>query len=136
MLLSCQMLQNVVDVNTFEYDTQVSFTQGDGPTIYFQLIDANKDRVENGFHPAGRRYMPAAGATLNVVVDSIDDSKKVTRTAVQPFASDPSIWSLTFMGSDTIRGTATLRLTLSESAKITRGSSQVGAVLIHSQGSL
>jgi hypothetical protein len=136
MLLSCRMLQNVVDVNTFEYDTQVAFTQGDGPTIYFQLIDANKDRVEAGFNPSGRRYMPAAGATLSVVVDSLDDAKKITRTAVQPFATDPSIWSLTFMANDAIRGTTTLRLTLTESAKITRGSSQLGAVLIHPQGSL
>lgn len=136
MLLSCRMLQNVVDVNNFESTTQVTFTQGDGPTIYLQLIDPAKDRVEAGFNPTGRRYVPASGATLTVLVDTLDDQKKITRTAIQPFANDPSIWSLTFMATDTIRGTATLRLTLNEGGKITRGSSQLGAVVIQAQGSL
>lgn len=136
MLLSCRILQNVVDVNTFDYATQVSFTQGDGPTIYFQLINAAKDRPDQGFNPSGRRYMPAAGATLSVLVDTLDDAKKITRVASQPFSNDPSIWSLTFMSTDTVRGTATLRLTLVESAQTTRGSSQPGSVIIYPQGAL
>lgn len=136
MLLSARMLTNVVDANTFDYSTQVSFTQGDAPTIYFQLIDAGKDRVEDGFSPSGRRFISATGATLSVVVDTLDDARKVNRVAVQPFAGDPSIWALTFLPTDTIRGVATLRLTLNQGGATTRGSSQGGAIIIESQGAL
>jgi hypothetical protein len=136
MLLSCRMLNNVVDVNTFDHVSEVRFTQGDGPTVYFQLIDGTKNRIEDGFNPSGRRYMAATGATLSVLVDTLDDAKKITRVATQPFAQDPSVWALTFMATDTVRGTVVLRLTLTEGAKITRGASQIGAVEIDPQGSL
>jgi hypothetical protein len=133
MLLSCRMLNNVADVNTWEYVNQAEFTAGDAPTIYIQLIDLSKQKAEQGFNPAGKRFMPAAGATLTVLVDTLDDAKKVTRAATQPFSNDPSIWALTFFPTDSIKGTATLRLTLIEPGpKTTKGSSAPGSVVIYS----
>lgn len=119
MLLSVRMLNGVGNVNTFEYVSAVEFTEGDGPLIYFQLIDSSLDK---GMRPAGRRYAPAAGATLQCVVHSIDDAKKVTRFASQPFANDPSIWALQLQSTDVIRGTCSMQLVLTEGAVVRRGS--------------
>jgi hypothetical protein len=121
MLLSARILNNVANVNVFSYDDTARFTEGDAPEIYFQLIDASLDRASDGFSPGGRRYMPAAGATLQITLGFIDDSKKVIRTAVQPFASDPSIWKLALLSTDQVRGTADLQLRLTEGSKVTSG---------------
>lgn len=121
MLLSALMLKDVQSVNSYEPDTELSWTEGDSLDVYFQLIDASLDRATQGFWPEGRRYVPAAGATLSCVIENIDDGKKITRQAVQPFPNDGSIWRLSVLSSDTIRGTPQLRLTLTEGSKITRG---------------
>jgi hypothetical protein len=121
MLLSARILNNVTSVNGFEYVASAEFTEGDAPTITFQLIDKSLDRHEQGFSPAGRRYMPAANATLQVVLPNINASKTVTRFATQPYANDPSIWQLTLQTTDQIRGTLDMQLTLTEGAKVTRG---------------
>jgi hypothetical protein len=118
MLLSARILNDVGGVNTFSYAQVAEFTEGDAPTIYFQLIDESLDRDSR---PAGRRYMPAAGATLQVVIHNIDDAKTATRFATQPFAQDPSIWSISLLTTDTVRGTCSVKLTLTEGAKVTRG---------------
>ena len=122
MLLSCRMLQDVSGVNSFEYAEAAEFTEGDAASVYFQLIDRSKDARSSGFVPSGRRYMPAAGATLEVVLDHLDDGKKVTRAASQPYPQDPSIWKLDVMASDKVLGTVTMRLALTEGAVVTRGS--------------
>lgn len=118
MLLSARILTDVSGVNAFVFTDAVEFTEGDGPTIYFQLIDASLDR---DLRPAGRRYMAASGAMLEVVVHSIDDAKKVTRYASQPFPQDPSIWALALTSTDKVKGTCSLKLTLTEGSKVTRG---------------
>jgi hypothetical protein len=136
MLLSARMLDNVASVNGFDWATQVEYTAGDGPVdVYFQLVDLNQDRVSTGFKFGGRRYAPAAGATLQVVLANIDDDIQVTRVATQPFTNDPSIWKVTMLGSDTIRGTCALSLKLTEGGKITYGRVEA-AVLVHAQGTL
>lgn len=112
------MLNAVANVNTFEYVDSVDFTEGDGPLIYFQLIDKTLDK---GLRPAGRRYVPAAGATLEVVVHSIDDAKKVTRFATQPFSTDGSIWAVQLLPTDVVRGTCAFKLTLTEGGVVRRG---------------
>lgn len=124
MLLSARILESVSGVNSFDYVDQGRFTEGDTPTIYLQLIDAAKDRPQDGFVPAGRRYMPIGGATLQVTFVNLDASKQVVRFATQPFPQDPSIWAVTLLATDAIRGTVSLRLLLSESGKLTKGSLQ------------
>lgn len=121
MLLSARILADVANVNVFRYADVAEFTDGDGPAIYFQLIDSSQDR---NMRPAGRRYMPSAGATLQVTLDAIDDAQKITRFATQPFANDPSIWMLQLQSTDKVAGTRSLVLVLTESGKVTRGIAQ------------
>jgi len=121
MLLSCRILQDVSGVNSFEYTSQAEWTEGCPTTLYIQLINASLDKANQGFNPPGRRYMPASGATLSVTLESIDDNKQVTKTATNPYASDTSIWAVSILSTDTIRGSPQIRLTLTEGSVITSG---------------
>lgn len=119
MLLSVRALKAVADVNTFSYADSFSYNKGDSVSLYFQLIDISLDTAMENFIPPGRRYMPASGATLQAVVENIDDAIQITRFATQPFPLDPSIWKITMLSSDAIEGTCNLRLTLTEGSKVT-----------------
>lgn len=122
MLLSARILKDVAGVNSFEYTNTVGeMTEGDSQTLYIQLIDASLDTPGQGFNPNGRRYVPASGATLSLVFGNIDDAKKVMRAATQPFPGDLSIWSVSILSTDKLRGTVSLSLTLTEGVKVTRG---------------
>ena len=121
MLLSARVLKDVSSVNSFQHDLNLSWTQGDALDVYIQLLDASLDRADQGFNPGGRRFCPAAASTLSVVLENLDDAKKITRMATQPFAGDASIWKLVINASDKIQGTPQMRLTLTEGAKVTRG---------------
>lgn len=131
MLLSCVMLSNVCGVNGFDYAGPAEFSEGDTPTLYLQLIDLSQNRATAGFVPPGRRYIPSVGATLMVTLDNIDSAKKVVRAATQPYAQDPSIWSVPILSTDSIKGTVTLRLQLTEGVKVTNGTLKA-AVLVAS----
>lgn len=121
MLLSLRPLIDVCSVNVFSPAKQVSFTEGDQTTLYFQLVNLAVDRSDQGFSPAGRRYIPAVGATVNFQFGNIDDAKKVSRAAFQPFAQDSSIWAVNVLSSDPIVGTCNIRVTLTEGSTITHG---------------
>ena len=121
MLLSARFLNDVANVNSFEYADVAEFTEGDPAAVYFQLIDASLDKPGEGFVPSGRRYVPASGATLQVTIESVDDAKEIVRTATQPVANDGSIWKVDFLATDKIRGTANMRLRLTEGAVIRSG---------------
>lgn len=135
MHLSARVLKDVQSVNSFEADTELSWTEGDTLDIHLQLIDVSLDRALQGFQPEGRRYVPTAGATLSCVIENIDDAKKITRLASQPFANDGSIWRLSILATDVIRGTPQLRLTLTEGTKVTRGLVRL-ALKIHPRSNL
>lgn len=121
MLLTARMLKDVQTVNSFESSSQIQWTEGDALNLHFQLVDGSLDTETSTFRPAGRRFVPAAGATLTVDLENIDDAKKLTRLASQPFAQDGSIWRLQVLAADKIRGSPQLRLTLNEGGVITRG---------------
>ena len=130
MLLSARMLDGVGDVNTFDTVPNLKLTAGDTPVqIYFQLIDASKDTDFSEVRPAGRRYMPAVGATVSARLEHIDAAKVVTRACTQPFPQDSSIWLLTTVPADWLRGTVTLRLTVTEGDRTIKGSVRA-AILI------
>lgn len=134
MLLSARVLQNCVSVNIFQYADQFSFTKGDTVTLYFVLTDASVDRASQGFVPAGRRYIPAVGATLSVKINNISDpSKNISRMATNPFLSpsqqDTSIWSLPILSTDDICGLVSMQLTLTEGSVVTNGYVQ-GAFMV------
>lgn len=119
MILGARILTDVGNVNTFRCVQYAEFTEMESYNLYFQLMDLSKD-TEN--KPSGRRYMPATGAVLSVVIDNIDDARKITKTATQPFVNDPSIWSVNIVESDGLRaGTKALKLTLTEGSTISRG---------------
>lgn len=129
MILTARILTDVGSVNNFKYTEAARFTEGDGQTVYFQLFDAS---VEHDLNPRGRRYMPASGATLQCVVQDIDNAKTITRYATQPYPLDPSIWSLTILPTDPMRGTWALKLMLTEGLQVTRGSLD-GAMRVDAQ---
>lgn len=101
MNLSARALNSVASVNDFEATTQLEISQGSSPqTIYLQLVDLNKDRIGQGFNPAGRRFVPVANSLVEITLTNIDDSKRLTRTASQPFPGDGSIWSIPLLATD------------------------------------
>lgn len=131
MLLSCRILEDVKDVNSFEYASAAMLNEGNEASIFIQLIDESLDKSLNGFKPAGRRFVPAAGATLQVTLDSLDNAKKVVKNAVQPYAQDPSIWriDITALDSAKLKGTVNIKLVLTESAKVTNGKLKAGVLV-------
>jgi hypothetical protein len=118
MLLSARPLIDVANVNTWQQSPVIEFTAGDAASVFFVIVNASLDRE---LAPSGRRYVPAAGATLQCSVEALDDTKKLTRFAVNPFPDDRSIWRLDFTTTDQIRGTASLRLRLTEGGVATTG---------------
>lgn len=122
MLLSARLLGNVSSVNSFSHEDTIRFTEGDTVTVYFQLIDLALDKSSDGFVPAGRRYMPEVGATMEITLGFIDDAKTIVRAATQPYPTrDPSVWALSLFATDSVRGTVDMRLKLTEGSKVTRG---------------
>jgi len=122
MLLSARIIKNLRDVNTFDYDTDYRFVSGNPGVVTFQLIDVDKDRARDGYHPPGRRYVPANDAELIVTIKSIDNDRTIERNAVQPYPNqDPSIWQLPIASTDNILGTCTLFLALTQNGETIRG---------------
>ena len=123
MLLGARFLANVNSVNSFDVVDKVEFSEGDPVTVYFQLVDKSLDRAEDGWkpHSAGRRYIPASGASLQVVILNLDSDKTYTKTASQTYpTTDPSIWAFTISATDSVRGTPNLRLVLTEGSTVRR----------------
>ena len=116
MKLKIIPLIDTQSVNDFVYATEISATAGDAVDLYFQLSDSEKNSPSQGFLPGGLRYMPVAGSTLVVTFKNIDDAKVVTRYASQPFAADPSIWMVSVLPTDPIKGTVTCKFQLTEPA--------------------
>lgn len=133
MRLGVRFLKDVADANAFSYTADPpTYYEGDDQVIYFQLVDENTAALGTALAPifqtglggggatltsgAARRYMPAAGATLRLILDSIEATRQVTRLAAQPFALDPSIWRLDVASSDVMRGTVDCQLRLAEGA--------------------
>jgi hypothetical protein len=121
MLLSARPLVDLAGPNSFEPATQWLMTEGDSTTLAMQLLDGSLDRPDQGFMPSGRRYIPDPYATLVVMIENIDDNRKVQRLATQPYPQDGSIWTVTILSTDPIRGSPQVRLTLTEGTKVTRG---------------
>lgn len=118
MLLSGQILDNVAGVNDFEVVPEARFTEADPVFIYIRLCDLNKDKNSR---PAGRRYIPATGATLQITIKSVDTAKTLVKTATNPYSGDTSIWRIQLTAADALKGTYSMQLALTEGASVTRG---------------
>jgi hypothetical protein len=123
MRLSAIFLTDVANVNVFQESEQFQMTEGDAVDIYFQLRDISVQTAYQGYKNPGRRYMPAAGATLVVQIDTMNSANvaSVTKTAIQPFLQDPSIWKISLLATDPVAGTKRIKLTLTEGAAVTNG---------------
>lgn len=121
MRLSCRILADVGGVNSFRTVESAFANVGDPLTVYLQLVDESLDLASEGFQPAGRRYCPPASTTLKVKTDSTDSTKKVDRSATQPFSNDSSVWKLELLSTDKVRGTIDLVLTLTEPTRVLTG---------------
>lgn len=125
MKLGARMLNDVSGVNSFEYAETHEMTSGEQTDVYFQLQDNTKNQANSYFYPAGLRYMPATGATLQCTLQSINDDRTVTRYATQPWPTqDPSIWKLSLLTTDDVRGTVAMQLLLTEGGTVRRGTVQ------------
>lgn len=129
MLLSCRFLNDVQGVNSFESAAQVEFAAGDSQSLYFQLVDATLDRADQGFNPPGRRYVPPVGSTAQVTLVNVDDAKRVSRAATQPFAQDASIWSMPVLANDQLHGTVNMNLVLTEPSRVLNARFSPGVLL-------
>lgn len=129
MLMSIRFLTDVGSVNIYDYIEQLEITAGDSQSIYFQLVDLAIDRSSAGFNPPGRRYMPAATATLAVTLLSVECGKQVLRAAIQPYPQDPSIWMVPILGSDPLQGTINMNMRLTEPSRILNISNGKGNII-------
>jgi hypothetical protein len=112
LVLSLSFLQDVGGVNAFSYAANLQLGAKSATTLYFQLVDTS----------VGRRFMPAAGATVTIILNNLDNSKKITRIASQPFAQDASIWSVPILNTDLLTGgTVEVQLILNEGGLLTPG---------------
>jgi hypothetical protein len=118
MLLRVRLLDQCIDQNNFMVVSDIRFTQGDSPFIFFQLINGSLDQ---DFKPSGRRYMPQPGATVTVSLQNVNSANTLTKICTQPFVQDPSIWSFQVYSADGLAGTYTFTLQLTEGTNITYG---------------
>jgi hypothetical protein len=118
MLLSANLLNDVVDVNHFSVADQLEAMEGDTVQVYFQLVDRS---VSWDCSPPGRRYIPQVGATVVVVLRSIDSGLTLTKTCTQPYVNDLSIWTFSIAATESLPGTRSLKLTLTEGLVVTNG---------------
>ena len=121
MRLSARILSHVADVNTFEAADQAEFTEGDTTHVYFQLIDESADKSTAGFNPPGRRYVPDATCTVQVVFQSVEASRSLQRSASMAFPNDDrSIWKVAILATDKIVGSRDMKLTMTEGTGVTQ----------------
>jgi hypothetical protein len=107
MKLCFKLLDSVSSVNDFEETLKLDLVAGNPGTVYFRLINKDKDSEQ--------RYIPASGATVAVKFNHIDSNKVISRVAANPFVDDKSIWSIPIQVSDAI-ATGTMEVTLTEGA--------------------
>lgn len=132
MLLGARLLSGVNSVNNFIFTPNYEASAGNAFDLYFQLTDREQHKTDQGFSPAGLRYIPGAGATVSVTALNLDASKVLTRTATKPFAGDTSIWKVSFLASDPLTGTISLKITLVEGGVVRTVAIQA-AVLVDGQ---
>ncbi len=120
---------DLTTVNQFRAQPSLRLVSGDPATLYVQLLNESYDC--SSFDPQTIRYVPNTGATLSVVLDNIDTSRRITKAATQPFAGDASIWSISLTPSESARleGTISLKFTLTEGTAVRNGRLAAGILI-------
>lgn len=94
MKIYIRALKNVDSVNAWNYQSQSHVYALQTNTIYFQVV--NKDRGDYF------RYMPSSDAACSIYFPNLDNAKKLTIPASQPFPQDPSIWMVTIASNQNV----------------------------------
>jgi hypothetical protein len=94
MKIYIKALKNVDNINSWNYTPTAVSYQGQTNSIYFQIVD--KDRVDS------TRYIPVSGASCSIFFPNLDNAKKLTIQATQPFPQDSSIWMVTIASNQNI----------------------------------
>ncbi|MDD5650662.1 MAG: hypothetical protein PHF86_09635 [Candidatus Nanoarchaeia archaeon] len=118
MRLSAKMLENVINVNSWQYTNQAYVSEGQINEVYIQLVDLAKNTQISGrvgeIPEYPLRYISQATIfSVDAIFESIDDSKEFTITGTKPFADDKSIFKFTLTASQ-IPKSGNLKLTLTE----------------------
>ena len=97
MRLSAKLLKNVASVNHYQYEDQVTLSEGQENEFYFQVVDLDKltygkDSEALPDHPL--RIMTEDTASLIVEFDSVFDGESFEVAATKPFSLDSSIWKV------------------------------------------
>lgn len=92
MKLGFILLDNVTDANNFKEIKELTLTAGNPSTLYFRLVQLDKDPSEDFDRPL--RFIPPSGATAQAGFDALDDQFDLSLVATQPFTDDKSIWSI------------------------------------------
>ena len=148
MVLSFRFLNDVNSVNSFESAASASISAGDTQDLYIMLVDSSLDRTDQGFNPAGRRYMPPATTSLTCTFTNAGTGPSTpqsgfdlgyrlnptvpvnfVRTATQPFAGDASIWMIPLLASDPLNGTINMKLIMTEPTRVLTAAMRPGLVL-------
>lgn len=87
-----KFLSDVCSVNQYTQVRELKFLQGNQQKVFFQLCKGDI------------RYIPQGVDSNSVVVSfgSLDEDKRIERTATQPYADDKSIWCVTIGAGDCI----------------------------------
>lgn len=122
MRLEVRMLSRSSTVNSLKYVPTVDMARGETLSLMFQLFDAD----------TGVRYVPAAGATVQVQVpryleyvptlqgDASAVDYSVNQPATQPFSGDSSIWSTPLTSTQTAKMTSqNAKFVLTEGSVVT-----------------
>lgn len=109
MRLSVKMLDSSSTLNRLVYVDEVYVYPGETAIIFLQLQD----------DVSKHRYIPAAGASVNVKMYAINDNDIILKSASNPFLEDRSIWSFSLNAAETARlAGVNLEVTLTEGAQI------------------
>jgi hypothetical protein len=115
MRLGIQMLNSSSTVNSVLPVNQIQVNPGETSSVYFQLVDLDQ---KNGNCPASR-YMPMTGATLSILLTSLNAANNLTKLPTNPFPQDTSVWSFNLSASDTaIMAGINMKATLTEGPNV------------------
>jgi hypothetical protein len=109
MLLYAKLLEPVYDINNFGIVETLKIPANQTNNIYFQLFSTKGNQID-------LRYIPSAGAAITVKFDHIDSNKVITRSALNPFIDDRSIWLVTLFPNELISNNS-MQITLHENGE-------------------
>lgn len=113
-----KFLEDVSNVNDFYEIDELELISGEAKTLYFQLVKVRASDLDDRLSDI--RYIPEAGATINVKFQALDSNKAIERPATLVFSNDDrSIWKVDILATDKISsGSMKISLTEGSSTKL------------------